>query len=77
LSSASVEGTQVIDFEFLERMDLEVEVRLAPRAVERVIAELDESGRARFALSSELVDGAGETVATALGTYHARSLRRA
>lgn len=60
-------------FPFVERTDVEVEVGLTDDEVERIRAEADEHGRARWGLETALTDAHGTVVARTTNHYQLRA----
>jgi thioesterase domain-containing protein len=50
-----------------------VDARMSDEEIDRVTAELEANGKAKYVLEQELRDGSGEVVATTSATYFGRS----
>jgi hypothetical protein len=62
-------GELQIRFRSPARSSVMVDARMTDDEIDRVAAELDQTGKARWELSQELVDESGTVVATSFGTY--------
>lgn len=52
--------------------DVTVEFSLAPQTVAAILADADQTGRAKFTLEGKLIDGDGNHVATSIAHYRVR-----
>jgi acyl-coenzyme A thioesterase PaaI-like protein len=66
-------GEMSIRFARPATTDVIVDARMADDEIERVGAELEEHGKAKYVLDQELQDTAGRVVATTSATYFGRS----